>query len=153
MYKNHLNHPDFEEIIEADLLIVGGGVAGTAAALAAAREGVRTVLIQNRPVMGGVSSIEYGEGDGACVNGAYNYSHRNARECGIIEELKNENAWRNENGYRTCWSLVLREAVERLRAASADHALWTRLECDAKTGEDRPVSDAEWSALSECLGR
>ena len=113
MYKDHLNHPDFDETIQADLLVVGGGVAGTVAALAAAREGIKTVLIQNRPVLGGVSSIEYGEGNGGCVNGAYNYVHRNARECGIIEELKNENACRNENGYSTCWSLVLREALEQ----------------------------------------
>ncbi len=52
---------------------------------------------------------------------------------------------------RSSSGATLREAVERLRADMADHARWTRLECDAKTGEDRPVSDEEWSALAELL--
>ncbi|MBQ4329816.1 MAG: FAD-dependent oxidoreductase [Lentisphaeria bacterium] len=112
MYKSENDFVPFNETICAGLLVVGGGVAGVAAALAAAREGVKTVLIQNRPVLGGVSSVEYGDGDGRCVNGAYNYTHRNARECGIIEELKNSNGWHFENGYSSCWSQVLRETVE-----------------------------------------
>ena len=112
VYKSNRNHPDFNEVIHAELLVVGGGVAGVTAALAAAREGVKTVLIHNRPVLGGVSSAEYGDGDARCVNGAYNYTHRNARECGIIEELKNSNGWHFANGYSSCWSQVLREAVE-----------------------------------------
>jgi succinate dehydrogenase/fumarate reductase flavoprotein subunit len=113
MYKDHNHHPDFNVKLRCDLVIVGGGVAGVTAAIAAAREGVDTVLIQNRPVLGGVSSVEYGEGHGRYVNGAYNYIHRNARECGIMEELKNSNAWHFANGYEACWSQVLREAVEK----------------------------------------
>lgn len=113
MYKDHNNHPDFNVKLCCDLAIVGGGVAGVTAAIAAAREGLKTVLIQNRPVLGGVSSVEYGEGQGRYVNGAYNYTHRNARECGIMEELKNSNAWHFVNGYDACWSQVLREAVEK----------------------------------------
>ncbi|MBE6358371.1 MAG: FAD-dependent oxidoreductase [Lentisphaerae bacterium] len=113
MYKDNVNHPDFNEELHCDFAVVGGGVAGVTAAIAAAREGVKTVLVQNRPVLGGVSSVEYGEGNGSFVNGAYNYTHRNARECGIIEELKNSNAWHFANGYHACWSQVLREAVEK----------------------------------------
>lgn len=112
MYKTQQEFAPFEKVIKSELLIVGGGVAGVTAALAAAREGVKTVLLQNRPVLGGVSSVEYGDGDARCVNGAYNYTHRNARECGIIEELKNSNGWHFENGYSSCWSQVLREAIE-----------------------------------------
>ncbi|MBQ6474431.1 MAG: FAD-dependent oxidoreductase [Victivallales bacterium] len=112
-FKDQTCHPDFDETIHTQLLVVGGGVAGVVAAIAAAREGVRTLLMQNRPVLGGVSSSEYSDGSGKHVNGAYNYIHRNARECGIIEELKNWNAWHHENGYRSCWSMVLREAVDR----------------------------------------
>lgn len=41
-----------------DLAIVGGGLAGTCAALAAARNGVKVVLIQDRPVLGGNGSSE-----------------------------------------------------------------------------------------------
>lgn len=41
-----------------DLVVVGGGVAGTCAAVSAARLGLKVALIQNRPVLGGNSSSE-----------------------------------------------------------------------------------------------
>ena len=41
-----------------DLVVVGGGYAGTAASISAARMGLRVALIQNRPVLGGNGSSE-----------------------------------------------------------------------------------------------
>ena len=41
-----------------DLVVVGGGVAGTAAAVTAARLGLRVALVQDRPVLGGNASSE-----------------------------------------------------------------------------------------------
>ncbi len=41
-----------------DLVVVGGGVAGTAAAVSAARNGLSVALIQDRPVLGGNASSE-----------------------------------------------------------------------------------------------
>lgn len=41
-----------------DLVVVGGGVAGTSAAVSAARNGLSVALIQDRPVLGGNSSSE-----------------------------------------------------------------------------------------------
>ena len=41
-----------------DLVVVGGGMAGTCAAIAAARSGTKVALIQNRPVLGGNNSSE-----------------------------------------------------------------------------------------------
>ena len=41
-----------------DLVVVGGGIAGTSAALSAARQGLRVALIQDRPVLGGNGSSE-----------------------------------------------------------------------------------------------
>ncbi|WP_316843810.1 FAD-dependent oxidoreductase [Pedobacter psychrodurus] len=41
-----------------DLAVVGGGLAGTCAALAAARNGLKVALIQDRPVLGGNGSSE-----------------------------------------------------------------------------------------------
>ena len=99
---------------EADLLVVGGGVAGTVAAIAAARRGLKTVLVQNRPMLGGPSSSECScNADGKCINGAQEYVNRNARECGILEEMKLESYYRNANGWEQHWSLVLREWAER----------------------------------------
>jgi hypothetical protein len=41
-----------------DLVVVGGGVAGTSAAVSAARNGLKVALIQDRPVLGGNASSE-----------------------------------------------------------------------------------------------
>jgi len=41
-----------------DLVVVGGGIAGTCTALSAARLGLQVALIQNRPVLGGNNSTE-----------------------------------------------------------------------------------------------
>lgn len=99
---------------KVDLLIVGGGVAGTVAAITAARRGLKTVLVQNRPVLGGPSSSECScNSDGACINGAQEYVNRNARECGILEEMKLEAYFRRANGWEQHWSLVLREWAEK----------------------------------------
>jgi hypothetical protein len=47
-----------EDAGEFDLVVVGGGMAGTCAALSAARLGVKIALIQDRPVLGGNNSSE-----------------------------------------------------------------------------------------------
>jgi len=66
-----------------DVIVVGAGTAGCSAALAAARLGAKTVLVQDRPVLGGNASTELGvPPQGASV------SHPNARESGIIEEAQ-----------------------------------------------------------------
>ncbi len=44
--------------IEYDLIVVGGGIAGICTALAAARSGVKTLLIHDRAVLGGCNSSE-----------------------------------------------------------------------------------------------
>ncbi len=41
-----------------DLVVAGGGMAGTAAALSAARNGLKVALVQDRPVLGGNASSE-----------------------------------------------------------------------------------------------
>jgi len=41
-----------------DLVVVGGGISGTCAAVSAARLGLQVALIQNRPVLGGNNSSE-----------------------------------------------------------------------------------------------
>jgi len=44
--------------VEADLIVVGGGIPGTCAAIAGARLGLKVALIQDRPVLGGNNSSE-----------------------------------------------------------------------------------------------
>lgn len=47
-----------EDVRTFDCVVVGGGQAGCAAALAAARSGIRVGLVQDRPVLGGNASAE-----------------------------------------------------------------------------------------------
>ncbi len=112
MYRTEQDRKDFQREIRVDLVVAGGGVAGVLAAVAAAREGVKTVLIQDRPVLGGPSGSECSDGTGKMMCGAYNYCNRNAREAGLVEELRNFHSRRYVNGWRNHWSLSLRDFVE-----------------------------------------
>ena len=46
-----------ERSVGADVLVIGGGVAGCAAAIASARNGVKTILVENTGVLGGQAGI------------------------------------------------------------------------------------------------
>ena len=47
-----------EETLHFDVVIVGGGMTGLCAAIASARHGAKTALVQDRPVLGGNASSE-----------------------------------------------------------------------------------------------
>jgi len=66
---------------EYDVVVIGAGSAGLPAAVAAARNGARTALVHDRPVLGGNASSELGVN----IVGA-GFDHPNAREGGLIEE-------------------------------------------------------------------
>ncbi|MDR1011427.1 MAG: FAD-dependent oxidoreductase, partial [Opitutaceae bacterium] len=94
----------------ADLVIVGGGLSGTCAAIAAARHECDVVLIQDRPVPGGNSSSEVRLWVlGATVHMTTN--NRWAREGGIINEIMLENLWRNPGGNPVIWDSILLEKL------------------------------------------
>ena len=46
------------DVVNADLVVVGGGIAGTCAAVAAADAGLTVALVQDRPMLGGNASDE-----------------------------------------------------------------------------------------------
>jgi hypothetical protein len=52
---------------EYDLVVVGGGFAGMCAALSSARAGAKTLLVQDRPVLGGNASVEIRVPPKGCV--------------------------------------------------------------------------------------
>lgn len=66
-----------------DVVVVGGGVAGSCAAMSSARHGAKTVLIQDRPVLGGNTSDEVR----VWVQGAAGGRLNNAREGALVEEM------------------------------------------------------------------
>lgn len=89
--------------LHVDFCVVGGGLAGMCAAIAAARAGVKVALIQERPVLGGNASSEIR----MWVCGA-----KNCRETGIIEELQLENLYRNPYKLYPVWDSVMYGAVK-----------------------------------------
>ncbi|UCC68798.1 MAG: FAD-dependent oxidoreductase, partial [Armatimonadota bacterium] len=94
---------------EADFCIIGGGMAGICAALAAARRGARVVLMHDRPVLGGNASSECRVPIcGADRAGQIPY----LRETGILEELRLDNLRRNPHRDYSIWDLILYEKVQ-----------------------------------------
>ena len=93
-----------------DVAVVGGGMTGLCAALASAREGVRTVLIQDRAVLGGNASSEIR----MHICGAdANQFKRNAAETGIIHEIMLENKARNDYYNYSIWDSTLLQMARR----------------------------------------
>lgn len=98
------------EEVQTDITVIGGGLAGVCAAVAAARLGQTVALIQNRPVLGGNSSSEVRVWVcGATAHGQNRY----ARETGIMGEMFVENQFRNPDGNPYYWDLVVLETVQR----------------------------------------
>ena len=98
-----------------DVLVAGGGPAGVPAALAAARNGARVVLVQDRPVLGGNASSEIR----MHIVGADQHGARGrdgalkceTREGGIMEEIRLETCVRNPQRCAPMLDLVLYEMV------------------------------------------
>lgn len=122
------------ETLDADLVVVGGGMAGTCCAITAARMGARVVLLHDRPVLGGNASSEVR----LWVLGATAHmgsNNRWAREGGLIDEILVENLWRNPEGNPVIFDTIL------LEMAVAEPTLVLRLNTAVyglhKAGPDR----------------
>lgn len=92
--------------IKTDLCVVGGGISGMCAAIAAAREGIKVCLMHERPVLGGNASSEIR----MWMCGAHG---ENNRETGIVEEINLENLYRNPTKNFYIWDTVLYDFVKR----------------------------------------
>lgn len=95
-----------EKQLSADFVVVGGGMAGVCAAVAAARNGLKTVLVQDRPMLGGNASSEIR----MWVCGAHG---KDQKEAGILEEILLENYYLNPTLRFTVWDDVLYTVVKR----------------------------------------
>ena len=89
---------------EVEFCVVGGGLSGMCAAIAAARKGVKTLLMHDRPVLGGNASSEIR----MWVCGA---KGENNLETGLIEEIRLENLYRNSYPNFSIWDSILYEKV------------------------------------------
>lgn len=96
--------------LDADLVVSGGGMAGTCAAITAARAGIKVILVQDRPVLGGNASSEVR----LWILGATSHMGNNnrwAREGGVIDEILVENLFRNKEGNPLILDTILLEKV------------------------------------------
>lgn len=93
-----------EKSLEADFVVVGGGLAGLCAAIAAARHGASVALIQDRPMLGGNCSSEMRMG----IMGAHGDENK---EAGILEELQLKNFYYNPLMRYTLWDDIFYSTV------------------------------------------
>jgi hypothetical protein len=88
-------------------VVIGGGLAGVCAAVTAARMGIKTALVQDRPVLGGNASSEIRVPPVGATQCNFAYS----RETGLIEELFLNNLHRNPTWNPEGWNLELESLV------------------------------------------
>ena len=96
--------------LKADLVVVGGGLSGVCASITAARDGIKVVLVQDRPVLGGNASSEVR----LWALGATSHMGNNnrwSREGGLINEILLDNLYRNKEGNPLIFDTILLEKV------------------------------------------
>lgn len=103
--------PIRKKTLNVDVVVVGGGMSGISAAVSAARNGAKVVLVQDRPVLGGNASSEMR----VTVNGVQSLQNefKVDRETGIVEELLIENWHYNPQESYPVWDHVLYNYVIR----------------------------------------
>ena len=127
-----------------DVAVIGGGAAGMCAAVAAARNGSKTVLVQDRPVLGGNASSEMH----VHLNGVNNIKGKAERETGIIEEILLHNRFENEQESYPVFDHVLYDFIVRepnITLMLNTHAM------EAVMDEDKIKSALCWQATTETM--
>ena len=122
-----------------DLCVVGGGMSGLCCAIAAARHGIKVVLVQDRPVLGGNASSEIR----MWIGGARG---KDNREGGIIEEIFLENFYQNPSLKYPIWDSVLYEKA----MAEENLTLLLNTSClDVVMDNNRIISIKAWQSNAE----
>ncbi len=123
----------------ADLCVVGGGLAGMCAAIAAARGGSKVVLIQDRPVLGGNASSEIRMW--VCGSDGHNN-----RETGLIEEISLCSLYRNPDKNYAIWDGIL---YEKVRFEKNITLLLNCSVCDATMEDGKITSVTGWQTTTQ----
>lgn len=117
-----------------DVAVIGGGMAGVCAAIASARGGARTVLIQNRPMLGGNASSEIRMH--ICGAGCQ-MAKQGVNETGILMELLLENKRLNPGFNYNLWDAILMNRVQ----STAGLELWLNTNCYDVVTKDGRISE------------
>ncbi|MBT3296396.1 MAG: FAD-dependent oxidoreductase [Verrucomicrobia bacterium] len=124
---------------KVDLCVVGGGIAGICAAIAAARNGAKVALMHDRPVLGGNASSEIR----MWICGAHG---KDMRETGILEEIELENLHLNPTPTYAMWDAVLYQMVR----FEPNITLLLNCSCHAaETEHDALTSVTGWQLTTE----
>jgi hypothetical protein len=133
--------------LSSDLVIVGGGLTGTCAAVTAARAGLKVILVQDRPVLGGNCSSEVR----LWILGATSHMGNNnrwAREGGVIDEIMLDNINRNPDGNPLIFDIVLLEKV--VEEANITLLLNTAVyDLDKKSGTENDAIETVYAFCSQ----
>lgn len=127
---------------KTDLCIIGGGLAGVCASIAAARHSLNVVLMHDRPVLGGNASSEIR----MHICGADRSDGSGLRESGIIEEIELENIYHNPHKNYSIWDMVLFSKIKEHKNIE----LLLNCSCNqAKTEANKIISIEGWQGTSE----
>lgn len=133
-----MNNKLQQEQLICDFCVVGGGLAGSFAALAAARNGAKVVLIQDRPMLGGNASSEIR----MWVRGAKGLYDR---ETGLISELEE----RNIHGNPTLVHSVFDATLYSMLQENSNIRLLLNASCmDAEAENGRILSVTAWQTTT-----
>jgi len=149
--------------LDTDVFVAGGGMAGVCCALAAARNGAKVILCQDRPTLGGNASSEIRmHVVGADCSGKRGRAlETEAREGGIIEEIRLENTVHNPQRSGSIFDLILYDKCRRERnltlmlntavvAAETDSGSIQRVIATRESTEDRFTISAR--VYVDCTG-
>jgi alkyl hydroperoxide reductase subunit AhpF len=123
---------------KVDFCVIGGGLAGMCAAITAARHGIKTLIMQERPVFGGNASSEIRMwvcGSPGCM------------ETGLMEEFRLENLHRNTHVNFSVWDSILFEKVR------FQENLESLLNCSCQSAEmegSQIKSVTGWQMTTQC---
>lgn len=144
--------------VHYDVVVVGGGLSGLCAALASARNGSQTALIQDRPVLGGNASSEIrmhvcGASDGM--------KKPWLSEGGILHEFMLSNKYVNDSYNFSIWDAVLFSTAQKeknldlylnttMHTAESESNAVTKIRCYQLTTEKHYEISAQF--FIDCTG-
>lgn len=124
--------------LSCDLCVIGGGLSGSFAALAAARHGAKVILIQDRPVLGGNAASEIR----MWVRGAKGLYDR---ETGFISELEE----RNIHGNPTLVPSLFDTTLYSMLRENPNIKILLNSSCiDAEMEENKIISVMAWQGTT-----